>query len=273
MADGRILSKRVTRSDKVASLSSDTARMIYSWLIPYLDVEGRIEADPRLLKADIAPLLDHITPEVINNVLQELHTIGLIVLYCAPDGSKRYLQLTRFEENQKNLRKDREAPSRIPAPTSDELRTNSGPSPAKVPHNIREEKRSLREARRDEPPVDNSKNGDGSFQEKLKEAFSKIQQKKPDWNFHHQVYLFIQTHLKHGNPDALIHCLESLHKQLEAGNEIKHPKPYLDAAMKIENGKHNAREHTARAEELKIKPGEIQGINQILGAMIGGQAK
>ncbi len=45
MADGRILSKRVTRSDKIASLSSDTARMIYSWLIPYLDVEGRIEAD------------------------------------------------------------------------------------------------------------------------------------------------------------------------------------------------------------------------------------
>jgi hypothetical protein len=140
MADGRMLSKRVTRSNKIADLSSDTARMIYSWLIPYTDVEGRMEADPRLLKADIAPLLDHITPTVINNVLHELHKIGLILLYSAGEESKKYLQVTKFEENQKNLRKDREAPSRIPAPSPAKVRSKSGATPAELPPNIREEK-------------------------------------------------------------------------------------------------------------------------------------
>jgi hypothetical protein len=43
MAEGRILSRRISRSHKLAALSSDTARMIYSWLIPYLDVEGRMD--------------------------------------------------------------------------------------------------------------------------------------------------------------------------------------------------------------------------------------
>jgi len=147
MADGRMLSKRVTRSNKVAGLSSDTARMIYSWLIPYTDVEGRMEADPRLLKADIAPLLDHVTAKVINSVLQELHNIGLVILYSSKDGLKQYLQITKFEDNQKNLRKDREAPSHIPDPTADEVRQNSGEGPAELPPKIKI-KLSLREEKR-----------------------------------------------------------------------------------------------------------------------------
>ena len=150
MADGRMLSKRVTRSDKVSALSSDTARMIYSWLIPYTDVEGRMEANPRLLKGDIAPLLDHITPSVINDVLCELHEIGLIILYSS-DEAKQYLQITQFEDNQKNLRKDREAPSRIPPPVADKVRINSGVSPEEVPPKIKINK-SLRESLREENP-------------------------------------------------------------------------------------------------------------------------
>lgn len=81
MADGRIVSKRISRSEKIASLTSDTARMFYTWLIPYLDVEGRIEGNPKLLKGDICPLLDHVTISVIDAILTELDAIGLIVLY------------------------------------------------------------------------------------------------------------------------------------------------------------------------------------------------
>ena len=138
MADGRILSKRISRSSKIANLSSDTSRMFYSWLIPYLDVEGRLEADPKLLKADIAPLLDHITSKVIQNILIELHRTGLIILYTA--NNKQYLQLVKFDENQKNLRKDRETPSTIPEAPA-ELPHTSGEAPAELPHKI---KRSLR---------------------------------------------------------------------------------------------------------------------------------
>ena len=133
MADGRILSKRISRSVKIAKLSSDTARMIYSWLIPYLDVEGRMEADPKLLKADIAPLLEHITPKLIQNILIELHKINLICLYII--DNKQYLQLTKFNENQKNLRKDRESASSIPAAPPAELQQDSGTTPAQLRHN------------------------------------------------------------------------------------------------------------------------------------------
>lgn len=136
MADGRILAKRITRSKKVASLSSDTARMFYTWLIPYLDVEGRMEADPLLLKADIAPLLPHVTEKVIRAILDELHTKELIVLYY--DGCSEYLQLTKFDENQPNLRKDREKDSTIPAPTAENIRIISGVTPDKLRVNIRE---------------------------------------------------------------------------------------------------------------------------------------
>jgi hypothetical protein len=134
MADGRILSKRISRSSKIASLSSDTSRMFYSWLIPYLDVEGRLEADPKLLKADITPLLDHITPKVIQNILTELHDIGLIKLYIIEE--RQYLQLIKFNENQKNLRKDREAPSIIPEVPAN-IPLNSGDAPAKCGHKIK----------------------------------------------------------------------------------------------------------------------------------------
>jgi hypothetical protein len=140
MADGRILSKRITRSDKVSGLSTDTARMIYSWIIPYLDVDGRMEANPRLMKSDIAPLLDHITPKVIQDILDELKKEKLIILYQVEN--KQYLQLIKFDENQPNLRKDREKKSQIPEapaevkPKKAQLRQDSGEAPAEVPHKI-----------------------------------------------------------------------------------------------------------------------------------------
>jgi hypothetical protein len=145
MADGRILSKRISRSNRVAQLKNDTQRMIYTWLIPYLDVEGRLEAQIDLLKADIAPLLKHITPRIIGDTLKELHAVGLIILYDIND--KQYLQLTQFEPHQKNLRKDREASSVIPPPLPEQLRSDAGVTPESLhPSRARAEvKRSLRE--------------------------------------------------------------------------------------------------------------------------------
>jgi hypothetical protein len=139
MAEGRIVSKRISRSEKIASLSSDTARMFYTWMIPYLDVEGRMDSNPLLMKADIAPLLPHITEKLIRSILDELYEKGLVVLYQM--NGNGYLQLTKFDENQPNLRKDREAESKIPGPTPESLRTCSGPTPDLVPPKLREVKR------------------------------------------------------------------------------------------------------------------------------------
>jgi len=283
MAEGRMLSKRVTRSGKVSSLSSDTARMIYSWLIPYTDAEGRMEADPRLLKADIAPLLEHITVAVINNVLLELHESGLIILYSSVGGVKRYLQITKFEENQKNLRKDREAASRIPGPPPAELRQNSGVMTDLLPPNIREVK--LREAKVTpelERPVDNSKpeienqktallekqenqkpktvipqateNGNGSmekFTADLQGVLSEIYQAYPDFKIHRQVQLFLELNLKSGHRGAIIHSLKSI---LKAGDGIITARTvgkYLSTTFTCEHAKYNARDHEREAEQWK----------------------
>ena len=120
MADGRILSKRITRSDKVSGLSTDTARMIYSWIIPYLDVDGRMEANPRLMKSDIAPLLDHITPKVIQDILDELKKEKLIKIYFW-----YFAAIAQIPE----------APAEV-KPKKAQLRQDSGEAPAEVPHKI-----------------------------------------------------------------------------------------------------------------------------------------
>lgn len=255
MADGRILSKRVTRSDKIASLSSDTSRMIYSWLIPYLDVEGRIEADPRLLKADIAPLLDHITPKIISDILDELNSIGLIILYEVE--KKKYLQLVKFEENQKNLRKDREAPSRIPEP-KEGLRINSGLTPVEVPHNIREEKLSLREENKKagagnlDQPVDNSPTEkDCLLKEKDKTAISELIQKIFELNYTKEmqkgVTMFIRQYYpdNNSNPDAIYHCLNRIFEKLSKGETVEYPFKFLEHIFKTENGNYNERDYQA----------------------------
>ena len=270
MAEGRMLSNRVARSSKVAALSSDTARMIYSWLIPYTDVEGRMEADPRLLKADTAPLLEHVTVAVINNVLLELHEIGLIVLYSSDDGLKEYLQITKFEENQKNLRKDREAPSRIVGPTPAKVRRRSGVKPDELPSKIREVKIKLSEVNtREDVPVDNSEQipPDPTAREEekpdplfadLKTIIEAINEKLTPYN-QRQVMMFVESNMKGKNHSAIIHCLQSLLKKLttkQEGEEVR-PRAYLEAALNGdderagEDGKHNAEDHEQQARDKK----------------------
>ncbi len=114
MASGRILSRRISRSEKVASLKSDTARMVYTWMIPYTDVEGRMEGDLDLIKADVVPKLKHIGKAQIWAILKDLYAANLITLYAV--NGRKYIVMNDFENHQTNLRKDREAPSRIPPP-------------------------------------------------------------------------------------------------------------------------------------------------------------
>jgi len=295
MAEGRILSRRVSRSVKIAGLSSDTSRMIYTWLIPYLDKEGRMEADPRLIKADIAPLLDHITPEIIGNILTELNSAGLITLYHA-DG-KDCLVLTKFDSHQPHLRKDREAESRIPGPTPDLLRSNSGPTPDLLRHNIREDKlieSNLSKAipTEKQPPVDNSpttpKAPDLSKPKKsalqsvntrwteplradLEETMNEIRDRYGA-SYHQQCYLAVQTHLSKVNPEAMLFCLRALIQQNLKGNKINKPRDWLIKAIQNQDGKHNARESEAESDAYKapLTNTERGTMKHILTAAFGG---
>jgi len=138
MPRGRILDKEaISQSRKLSLLSSDTGRLIYTWLLAHLDREGRFSADPSIIKGNIFPRIKKMTLKKIDNCLTEMSQVKLITLYKA-DGDK-YLQFTKFKEYQVHF--DREAPSKIPAPNKENT-INSGINPIKsdlVPltkHNI-----------------------------------------------------------------------------------------------------------------------------------------
>ncbi len=120
MPEGRMLKKVISESKSLGNLKSDSARLLYSWLIPFLDIEGRHSADPDILKGHIFPKVKSMRVGKIARLLQDLAIAGLIVLYRK--NEEIYLQLINFQEHQK-LDRDREAPSKIPAPTEDSIIT------------------------------------------------------------------------------------------------------------------------------------------------------
>ena len=125
MARGRMINKRLCRSQKFAELPSDKARLLYVLLYTHADREGRVNANPDEVKLDCVPYLRWSVPTVAQ-ALYDLGQSGLVKLYHV--GHRHYIEFVDFEENQKGLRYDREAPSNIPSP--DEVRSDSGFSPA-----------------------------------------------------------------------------------------------------------------------------------------------
>ncbi len=119
-----MLKKRISKSKKFALLKTNNARLLYLMIYPHLDVEGRLEADADLIKGTVLPLMS-ITRAKIKEYLEDLHKVGLIILYL--HNGDLLLEYTRFSDFQM-LRKDREADSDIPAPT--ELQYNSRSTPA-----------------------------------------------------------------------------------------------------------------------------------------------
>ena len=264
-----MLKKAISTSRRLADLKTDSARMLYTWIIPHLDVEGRFYADPSMIKGSVVPRIKSFTEDKINDCLQDMSCVGLIILYEI-DGD-RYLQLRKFEDHQ-NIKKEREAPSKIPPPVSENSRLtqeNSRVNQEQVKSStaqdkIREDKLSKGKERECEgKPKDASlKKEPDTLLADLKEIIEDIGSKITEPRKQREIMLFIEANIKTKNHSAMMHCIKSLQKQLQNGIEIEAPKAYLEAALKIEDGKHNARDHEASAHEFK-KPG-MMSLGQIL---------
>lgn len=76
-----MLSWRISFSEKLNGLSSDTARLLFTWLIPHCDNFGRMSGEPAEVKAVVFPKRADLTPERIGTLLVELHDAGLITMY------------------------------------------------------------------------------------------------------------------------------------------------------------------------------------------------
>jgi len=111
MPEGRMIKRVISESKKLGRLPSDSARLLYTWLIPWLDVEGRHSADPEIIKGHIFPKVRSMTIKKIERLLQELNNEKLIVLYLF-DG-ETYLE---FKRTIQKIDRSREAKSSIPSP-------------------------------------------------------------------------------------------------------------------------------------------------------------
>lgn len=146
MAQGRIIVNAITSDKKINSLSDDTSRLAFTWLITFADCEGRTHGDPAVIRSMLFPRRQDVTIEQMEKYITEWASVGLIIWYEA-DGDK-WIYFPRFEKNQPGLRKDREAPSRIPEyvedepdEVQDEVQDNSGVTPEQLPVKLKEVKR------------------------------------------------------------------------------------------------------------------------------------
>ena len=128
MPSGRIVLKSISQSRKMARLKSpslpgDGPRLLYTWLLTHVDINGCFSGDAAVVKGLIFTLLPH-SVEKIEAYLAELEKEGLIIRYTAK-GEKQ-LQIPDFKEKQPYLNPDREGKPLIPLPPKG-LPLSSGP--------------------------------------------------------------------------------------------------------------------------------------------------
>ncbi|MFA7153915.1 MAG: hypothetical protein WC072_08995 [Methanoregulaceae archaeon] len=112
VARRRMLSTRISLSKKINHVS-DQAALLYTWMIPHLDELGLMEADPEIVKAQVVPLRDTFSDEVVEDCLEELSAVDAIIIYQV-DGNN-YLHYPNFHEFQ-TLKNDRVPTSEYPIP-------------------------------------------------------------------------------------------------------------------------------------------------------------
>jgi hypothetical protein len=271
MPVGRIILKEISESKKLSMLKSDGARLLYTWLIPHLNVNGCFSADPVVVKARIFTRLNKSIEEV-NEYLDDLENNNLIVRYNS-DGDD-FLIMPNFADKQPKLNKDREGKVNIPLPTQEQLMSKSRPTPTQI--KLSEVKLNKANATPAElQPVDNSapkpepkteikaepvpeppKEKNAFFEKRNKEFAETMAKIKAKYNYKEQQEIenWIKANYRGKHPDALIHTLNSIVHPVRPGKPDISISLYLDKVIALENQNYNAADYDKQAAEFK-KPG------------------
>lgn len=110
MARMRTIKPESCLSETLAGLS-DRACLLFAYLPCFCDDEGRMRYSAALVKAQAFPLRDAITVDICSELVAELSSAGLVIVYEI-DG-KRFLQVRNFAEHQ---HPQKPKPSVIPEP-------------------------------------------------------------------------------------------------------------------------------------------------------------
>lgn len=146
----------------MAILKTDGARLLYTWLLPNVDINGCFSADLDVIRGQIFTRLKR-TRKIVKTYLDDLARTQLIILYQS--NGDEFLFIPDFTIKQPSLNPKREAKTTIPLPTLEQLKTYSGPTPdfirtskvkeSKAKQSKDEEKGEVK-AEKTDPPVSKS---------------------------------------------------------------------------------------------------------------------
>ena len=83
-ARGRMLWGSISTSERVNRLSLKAA-LLYTWLLPHADDQGRMSGSPATIKAVVVPMQRDITESEILGLLDEIEIQSLITLFVAEE--------------------------------------------------------------------------------------------------------------------------------------------------------------------------------------------
>ena len=129
-----MLNRKISRDREVAAIANDLGcahALFFTWAISHLDRDGRLDADPEVLRGMVVPLIGKIDGSVIASTIELAGEFGLIDVY-EDDRGRRFMTYPKFAANQVGLRHNREPASDFPDP--EDCRKISG----SVPEDIRQ---------------------------------------------------------------------------------------------------------------------------------------
>ena len=131
MARGRMLNKKVCGSVKFQNLPDDTCRLLATWMIANLDVQGVFYGDPAMVRSAIFPRRSDITVDQIECYLKAIEDTGLMWRFEAKGDIWQFWP--GFLAEQPGLRTDRETPD-FPTPPTNKP-DDAGKMPGNIPEN------------------------------------------------------------------------------------------------------------------------------------------
>lgn len=146
MNEGRMLRKRISRSQKFASLTKD-AKILFCMLIPHYDPHGKMNGSPHFIKGEVVPYIQELTVPIIQKCLLEISDKtsvkwfqhdGLWWLHSTNDGEHQNF-------NKVKVRKDLLPSWSNSRPTPDLLQSNAGVTPELGTDKVEEEEEVERE--------------------------------------------------------------------------------------------------------------------------------
>lgn len=286
MATGRMLKRNISESRRLSELKTDSARLLWTWIIPYLDADGRFFASATMIKGKVVPRLATFTLRNIPRYLKDMADVGLITLYEV-DGEK-ILEYRKFSEFQKII-KDREARSLPASPKGKELPIKSRPSPDKVVTKSGEHKSNLIESNlieskakgdREEGPVDNLKEKEppkpSTFSQDFADRIIIIREKFKSPSIEAAVVLFVTAHSKNAPLEEMIYCLDQFIKYGHGIDTLK-IKIYLEKILLKRVQNRNEAEYLKEHKDDKgTKEGDkaaMENLGSILKHMAASELK